>query len=675
MGEHKLILKPGINSQYTKTLNEGGFSSSQLMRFHDQVPEKIGGWQSLVRFTGIPRALHAWADLNGYNYLASGSASALQIFSAGQIQDITPNRLVVNLPNPFSVTSGSPIVTATVPSHGSQIGDVINIPIYTSINNQILFGQYTITSVLDTNRFTFNAPINFTSNVSAGGSVPTFSSPVAFTTQYVTVTLNNHGFSIGNPFIVQVATIIGTSPTATLMGSYPIQAIIDANNFTIYATPYFSPGGFYPENTGNVRIEFSLQAGLVSSSILSGWGTGPYGLGYWGIGTSSTGVVISLRQWSLDNYGQNLLASPTNGAIYQWIPPSSFPITAAVILTNAPIYNTTIFVAMPQQQVVSLGAEILGVQDPLLVRYCDAGNNTIWTASTSNQAGSFRLSTGSKIIGGMQAGQQGLIWTDIGLWIMQYVGLPFVYSFNDLAKGCGLIAMRAARQLNQKVFWMSQKRFCVFDGASVSNIYCPVWDFIFKNLNMAQADKITAAANSDFNEITWYFPSLSGNGEVDSYVTYNPDNGTWVTGNLIRTAWIDQSVLGPPIGTDQNGWALQHEIGYDSVIDGVTTPISATIETAFINIQEGSDYMVMDQLLPDFNLTSSTVVKIHVLMRDYSSGPITTFGPYPLTAATKVISNIRARGREMALRFSTNSSNGFMRLGAIRYRNAPDGSL
>jgi hypothetical protein len=669
VGEQKLILKPGINSQYTKTLNSGSYSDSQAVRFHDDVPEKIGGWESICQFSGIPRALHAWSDLMGVTRLASGSNIALEIYIYGQVYPITPYVNSTTISGAVTTVAGSTEVTITFPSHGATNGGSIYISVYTGVGGLTLYGAYTITSIVDSNRFTITSPIAATTSVTNGGTPPSFNTLVG--TSLVSGSLANNPFIPGYALNFLSTTVGGL----TISGPYISTQGGDGGSsfqFIANAIATSSAGAF--ENGGACTCNILLPPGPSSTTQLIGWGTGTYGIGTYGESTSTGVLTIPLRLWSLDNYGQNLIANPQNLGIYQYVPTSSIPPANAAQLTNAPLYSITIFTAMPQQQVVALGTEVLGAQDFLLIRWSDAGNNTVWTASASNQAGSYRLSNGSRIVGGRQTGQQALIWTDIGVWAMQYVGLPFVYSFTELAKGCGLISMRAQTVLNQVNFWMSQTKFCMFDGASVLDLYCPVWDFIFKNLDTLQQDKITAAANSRFNEVSWFFPSLSGGGEVDSYVTYNPGNKTWVTGQLVRTAWIDQSVLGGPIGTNESGWALQHEIGYDSVIDGTTTAIPASIETGFIDIRDGSEYMVIDQLIPDFVLSDSAVVKMYVKVRNYPGGQITTFGPYPVVQGTELIPGIRARGREMAIRLEITNLGGFFRGGASRYRSAPDGS-
>ena len=415
------------------------------------------------------------------------------------------------VPPEFTTTSGSSTVQVNLVNHGLQVGDTFNVPISTTVGGVTLRGLYTVTEVNSPSIGNFSSVFKITADKSATSNATAYESG-------------------GNIYAYYFVSLIPSSQGAN----------------------YFYGGGIYNE-------------GLYSS-------------GY--VPSPNQGEAIVSPDWNFDNWGSILVASPQNGALYYWQPVGS-NITNLSYMPNSPVYNTGFFVAMPQRQVVAYGSSFGTIQDPLLVRWCDLEDFTVWQAQAINQAGSYRLSTGSRIVGGIQASQQGLIWTDIDLWSMTYIGQPYIYSFNKIGANSGLIAQKAVGQMGGVVYWMGQKQFFRFAGSGVEVIPCPVWDQIFQNLYEGNDDngnpyinRIRCATNSQFNEVTWYFPAkylttidpesglelqdaVAGNGEVNAYVKYNVALGQWDYGyqdptdaNVLvgRTAWIDQSVLGPPIG-------------------------------------------------------------------------------------------------------------------------------
>lgn len=674
MSTQKLKFRPGVNVELSQVLNSGGFSGSNLIRSREGLPEKLGGWARLssLLMSGSVRAMHAWADLAGISYLALGSETKLQVFSATVLADITPIRRTVNLANPLSTTNGSSLVTVTDVANGVTAGDFVNFPIPTAIGGRIIFGAYPVINVLTPNTYQIDAGSNANATVASGGTVPTFTTTNLSPT--VTVTLTANGFPVNTIFNVFVSTAVGG---LTLLGDYLINTTPTANTFTITSLAAATSGATVAENGGNVRIQYYIAAGQPSNTALSGWGSGTWGTGTWG-GTGTGAGIAPLRNWSLDNFGQNLVAVPTNGSLYQWVPPIASG-NNATIVTQAPSPNWAMFMAQPQEQVVLLGSSVSGVQDPMLVAWCDAGDLTDWTASITNQAGTFRLSRGSKIVGGVQAALMALIWTDVGLWTMSYIQPPFVYSFNEIARGCGLLAQHAFCVLNQQVYWLNNKSFFVLDGNGVRPLECTVWDFIFKNITTTQVEKTFMGANSNFSEATCFFPSATGVGEIDSYVKFNQIDSTWDFGNLVRLSWIDQSVFGSPIGIDgPNGLMQQHEVAVDA--DG--QPMAGVeILTGYADLEDGETFIFMHWLIPDFvwagsSDLSSRVLTVTVYLLDYpgdidGAGP-GILGPFTITSATQYIT-IQKRARQIALKIESDGLGVQWRLGGFRYKGAPDG--
>lgn len=436
--------------------------------------------------------------------------------------------------------------------------------------------KYTQTGVSATAKSsggTVNAAINF------GGVPPKFTFNSSNST-VVIVDLINHGYSVGDTFNVFIPTTVGGT---TIGGLYTVSRVIDYKQFEIVVDIASTSSASGYENNGAIHVVdyVSLVASNQGSNYFYGGGVyneGIYGSGF--VPAATDGDAITASDWTLDNWGSILVSCPYNGSIYYWQPVGASILNLSY-MPNSPIYNTGMFVAMPQRQIIAYGSSFGTIQDPLLIRWCDLEDFSIWQGTANNQAGSYRIPTGSKIVSAIQAPQQALVWTDLDLWSMTYIGQPYIYSFNKIGANAGLISQKAAGQMGGVVYWMSQKQFFKFSGNGVEVIACPVWDQIFQNLypgndeyGKPYTDRIRCSPNSQFNEITWYFPASKtnnidpetglayeaqfvGNGEINAYVKYNvalnqwdygyqhPDNGDVLIG---RTSWIDQSIFGPPIG-------------------------------------------------------------------------------------------------------------------------------
>jgi len=664
-----LNLQPGIDVQKTQTLNEGGWSDSQFIRFKDGLPQKIGGWTSMEAgsINGSTRALHAFADLSGNTYLAGGTEQELWLQSAYGTQNITPFKTTTNNPPLFYTTTGSTTVVVQDPGGagtGVKNGDWVNIvtPVY--VGGIVISGIYQVSNVASGGAsWEITSADAATSSVFGGGVVAEFDTTAASTT--VVITAPDHGLWTGDPYTPAVATTVGG---ITLNSTY-IVTYISLNQFSIEDGTATSTDNAFM-NSGNVRIGYLLENGLNNALSNGSYGSGPYGYGPYGIGANIF-YLQNVSLWSLDNWGEQLVANRYGGGIYVWIPPYGVDNVAQTI-TNAPTKANQILVSLPARILVALGAETTGIQDPLLVRWSDVEDYNTWTASSINQAGSFRLSNGNYIVAGIQGSTSLYIWTDIGLWQMSYISTPYIFGFDQIATNCGLVGPHAFARMNDDLYWMSQRQFYLFNGSGVTEVPCPVWDQVFQNLTELQASKITAGSNSYFGEVWWFYPSKDSE-ENDSYVKYNTSSQTWDYGLIDRTAWIDQSVLGAPIGSDSASEIYQHEVGNDD--SGL--PIEAHLESGYITIAEGDQFTYVDQIIPDikFGIPSSDrngTLYVTVKMVDYPTDEPRIYGPFPMNKLTPYIS-MRARGRQMALKFESDDLGSFWRLGKIRYRGAPAG--
>jgi hypothetical protein len=570
----------------------------------------------------------------------------------------------------------------------------------------ITYTQTGVTTATSSYGGVVNADIKF------GGIPPKFTTTSGTTT--VVVTLVNHGLSVGDTFNVPISTTVGGT---TISGLYTVNKVSSEDLFEISVDIAATSGATVYENNGAIRAyDFvSTVSSVRGANYFYGggvYGEGVYGSGY--VPAVDTGTAITAVDWTFDNWGSILTACPKNGPLYYWQPVGS-AIQNLSYMPNSPVYNTGAFVSMPQRQIIAYGSSFGTIQDPLLVRWCDLEDFTTWIATANNQAGSYRIPTGSKIVGGMQAAQQALIWTDLDLWSMTYIGQPYIYGFNKIGANAGLISQKAAAQMGGVVYWMSQKQFFKLSGNGVEVIPCPIWDNVFQNFfpgNDANGnpytDRIRCGSNSQFNEITWYFPAhytnnidpatglaLSeqqiGTGEVNAYVKYNVALGQWDYGYqhpddpsvlVGRTAWIDQSVLGPPIGaaaaTSVVGqttgfYVYQHETSNDA--DGAIMDSGFTTGYAVLN--DGDMMTFIDQVWPDMKWgfvdePKTANVKITFYVTNYPGDTPIQYGPYEVSQSTQYLS-VRMRGRLIAMSVSSTDAGSFWRIGAIRYRYQSDG--
>lgn len=669
-----IMLDAGVNSEATPTLNVATIQTSQLIRFKAAgkmvLVEKLGGWQKFypASFGSPVREMHAWADTNAGTHLAVGAEQSLSVVTGSSSKTITPRTATSNITPNFSTTSGSDIVTIVDATFSTSNIESIYLETPIAIDGLVLSGSYQISAVLSSTTYQIRASSLATSTVANGGAVPTFTT--TFGSAAVSIGLANHGLAIGSVFSIPVPTTVGG---LTLSGAYLVKSVPTANTFTINAPNLATSAATVSMNGGNARIVYYVT--LTPTFPLAGYGVGPYGNGAYGLGVSPTpsqGSPITTTNWTLDNWGEILIACPSNGAIYEWSPDSGYANASKIV--GAPLINGGIFVSAPYQILVAWASSQGGVQDPLMINWSDSGDYTNWTVTALTQAGGYRIPTGSKIMGGLQGPQFGFIWTDIDVWAMQYIQPPLVFGFNKLAEECGLIAQHGACVVNSTVYWMGNNQFYQYAGAGVQPIVCSVWDFVYQDLDTGNLDKIHVASNNGFGEVSWFFPSLSGGtGEVDSYVKFNFILNCWDCGRLNRTAWIDQSVLGQPIGASSGGFVYQHEIANDA--DG--TAMGEYFETGYSQISQGEELTFVDWMIPDFrygklNGSQSASLNITLKYTDYPGGQQKSKGPYQVASTTNY-QNPRIRGREIGMRIEGTGLGGWWRMGGLRYRGAPDG--
>lgn len=684
MPRGSLKLLPGVDTNKTPALNEAAVSECNLIRYtYDRtfgaLVQKLGGWDLWYpnKIGSVVRELHPWKDLNDTEYLAVGAEASLQVISNNNSRNITPQKRT-STTNAVAIdtTIGSNLVAITDSGSNATTYDVVFVETPISVGGLTIYGFYPVYQNNGANKFTIAVydnlgdPINATATVAAGGAVPSFATTNGSAS--ISVTFNAHGLAVGDNVAFPVSTTVGG---LTIYGNYTVQSVSSANVYVINSntTATSTTSAFM----NNAKGYYTYYIGVSPPPPGTGFGIGGFGRGGFGTGypsISHTGTDITAVDWTIDNWGEILISCPKDGPLFFWSPQSGARNSAAI--GNGPIMNSGMFIAMPQRQIVAYGSSVNGIKDPLLVRWCDTEDFDVWNGSTTNQAGSYRIPIGSEIVGALQGPQQSLIWTDLGVWSMQYIGYPDVYAFNALGNGMGLIARGAAIMFGNSVYWMAQKNFQVLTGNSVQTIACTVWDVIFQDLDEANAYKIKCASNSIFNEITWFFPSLSGGtGEIDKYVKYNTQLKQWDYGNLSRTAWCDQSVLGNPIGASSDQYLYQHENSYDDA--GNAMP--SYIQTGYFALSDGDLKMFVDQVWPDMkwgyrNGNQMASVHITFYVTDYPDEAPVVFGPYDMTQDIGQLTP-RFRGRLVSVRLESDDVGTFWRIGNIRYRYQPDGKV
>lgn len=641
---------------------------------------------------------------------------------------VTPAYDYAGEPPLFSVTGGSSNITVTINNHPFLPGDTFDVYVPTEIGGITLSGLYTVISKTSEDTFLINAQeiaktSEFTGEIS--GTTLTVTAVTTGST-YVTNPVKVGQIITGTGIAANtIVTALGTGTGG--VGTYEVSVSQTVSSTTISSIACY-------ENNGKILEKFFISSVALSSgpNVLYGGDGSPaavYGADVYSTGDVASGVTgdpVLATDWSLDNWGQILVANPTGGAIYYWSPVGSAILNASYI-PNSPLFNEGVFVAMPQRQLIAYGSTSTTFQDPLLVRWSDVEDFTVWTGAANNQAGSYRIPTGTRIVGGMQVAQQALLWTDLDLWAMQYIGGQNVYGFNKIGSNAGLIGRKAMAQLGGITYWMGQKQFFRMSGQGPEVIPCPVWDQVFQNLYVSPvtgsvdangkpyADRIRCAPNTQFNEVTWHFPAqktpvydesgdqtdtwVNGTGEVNAYVKYNIALNQWDYGyqnytnpDVLagRTAWIDQSVLGPPIGAATTGSVpgelampiiYQHELTNDA--NG--TPIPASFQTGYFALTEGNEQIFIDQVWPDMKwgkASADKIAKVNITfyIANYPTETPVEYGPYEMSEDTEYLS-VRMRGRLLSIGLSAKISDpvsageleNFWRLGNIRYRFQPDG--
>ena len=633
----KLQFKPGVNREITAYSNEGGWFDIDNVRFQKGYPEKIGGWQkrSSNSFLGTCRALHPWVSLARDQYVGVGTNLKYYIDEGGFFNDVTPLRLTTSAGAiTFAATNGSSELTVSHTNHGAVVNDFVT----------------------------------YSGAASLGGNI---TADVLNQEYYVTEVVNTASYKIkartANTLISDITVDGQLSPTLVTANSS------DSGN-----------GG------GSVVGAYQINTGLDIGVSGAGWGAGTWGRGTWGSASTDAIVTNTLRLWSHDNFGEDLLMNVRDGGIYYWdetntLSTRGVDITSIAGSDSAPTVAKQILVSDRDRHIIAFGCDTEanpGVQDPLAIRFSSQESLTDWASTATNTAGELRLGSGSEIVTALETRQQILVFTDTTLYSMQFLGPPFTFGVNSLSENITIAGPNAAIAVDDNVFWMGRAEFYVYSGA-VQRLPCLVRDFVFSDINEEQLDKINAALNTEHSEVWWYYPSANSS-EVNRYVVYNYLEQVWYYGSFGRTAWIDRGIFDFPFAANADGYIYEHEIGFDDGTTNPTTAINAYIQSSPIDIGDGEQFMLLRKMIPDVDFRDSTALLPDVnITLDVKNAPDGTYAKsetdtFVKTQAAAVSARteqlyFRLRGRQMRFKIASEDLGVTWRLGSPRLDIRPDG--
>ena len=640
--------KPGIDKQNTDVGAENRWIDSDNVRFRYGLPEKVGGWSSLVTDTivGVARAQHAFVDIAGNRYVAIGTDKFLLLYFEGQLYDITPLKTTLTSAT-IATTNASPTCTITKSGHGLSVGDIVQLDSVTLPSGTGFSASdfedknFQVITVPTTSTFTITQSSNASGTVSTGGSLS--------------------------------------------------------------IKPY-EPVGPRAQSYGY------------------GWGIGSWGDGNWGEAAAATDVTLEPGLWSLDNFGQVLVATILNGKTFTWDAGASTPLetrastaTSGFSTTNNPTATRVSLISPTTRHLLHFGTETTigstSTQDDMFIRFSDQEDINTYTPSAINTAGTLRLQDGTKIIGALKAKEVILVWTDNALYTMKFIGAPFTFQLEQVGTNCGLIGQNAVVEIDGAAFWLSPKGFFLYDG-TVKSIPCTVEDFVFDNFDTTKGQQVSAGLNNLYTEITWYYPS-SNSEYNDKYVVFNygesagVPGGVWYTGTEARTSWIDSNVYPNPfatkydstsdgtfpviVGQDSLGQTtyFEHEVGTDQLNpNGTTTTVTSFIQSFDIDLESrakdargrstgpkvaGEIFIAMRRFVPDFKtLAGNAKVSLNVKRYPQQSSSQTALSPFTITSSTDK-KDTRARGRFVSVKIENDASSESWRFGTLRLDVQPDG--
>ena len=712
----KVKFAPGFNKQVTATGAEGEWVSGDFVRFRYGTPEKVGGWAQLGdnTLTGRNTALHHFVSSDGIKYAALGTNRFLYVYSGGAFYDITPLKSTTTLTSAFTTTQSDATVTITFASaHNITKFDIIRCDNFSSATNS----NFDSDDFDDTNFMVTSVPSSTTLTVEMG-SVESGSG--ASTSGGVRV---KHFYSIGPAVEASAAgwglglwggTVAGeltdTLDGALTSGSSSI-VMDDSASFPASGTVLIdSERVAYTTNTTGTNTLSGLTRGSDNTTAAShsDGATVTDASDYTKWGASQTGDIITAPGlWTLDNFGNKLIATIVDGSSFEWdANAAGATSTRATVISGCPTATTQTLVSTPDRHLVAFGTETTigttSTQDDMYIRWSDQESLTSWTPTATNTAGTQRLADGTRIVGALRGRDAIYIWTDTSMFIMRFVGAPFVFSFQQVGTNCGLIGKNAAVEVDGSAYWMSENGFFRYTGR-LESLSCLVEDYVYDDINTVPKNHIFAGLNNLFGEVTWFYPG-SGAASNNRSVTYNymdssAERPVWTTSSLARSTWADSAIFGKPHGTEYDSDSTsdstvgntdgcttyyEHETGNNQIKAGTSTAITANIQSGDFDIAQtqgggadlrgdGENIMKIRRVLPDF-LTQTGTTRVTLNLKNYptDSEASSSLGPFDVTSSTTKV-DTRARARAIALKVSNTGLAQHWKLGTFRLDIQPDG--
>ncbi len=703
----KLQFRPGVNREVTSYSNEGGWLDGDKIRFAFGYPEKIGGWikHTSSTYLGTARGLHNWLALDNSDFLGVGTHLKYYIEEGGSFNDVTPVRVSTTNSTTFAGTNGSSTVTVTETNHGASVGDFVTFSNAVSLGGvvtaSILNAEHQIVSVTNASNYTIT--VSVTANSSDTGNGGSATDAAYQLSVGLDSAIGGTGWGSGlwggttnGALTTQLAEALDDSETAIdVDSSSGITAgdliLVDEELITvgtISSNTLGTGGGPSTRGASGTTAVTHLDNTIVrlatgnasSSNDFVGWGNA---------GVLST--TAEIRLWSHDNFNEDLIINPRDGAVFYWDKTNGLSTRCVNISTlsgaeNTPTVAKQILVS-DQFHVFAFGTNTYGTttQDPLLIRFSNADKPELWTVSNETSAGTLRIGSGSTFVKALKTKREILVWTDRSLHSVRYIGPDLYYGIAEISSNVTIMSPNAAVATEDFVFWMGNDNFYVYAGGT-QQLPCSVKDKIFNDFNRSQQDKVFAGVNSEFGEVIWFYPSdgnslaNEGTGDIDKYVIYNYKQKIWYYGSLTRTAWIDRGVRSFPIAAGSS-YLYDHENGYDD--DG--SAMTSFIESAPMDIGDGDKFSLISKVIPDITFDGSTNLSspqatFSVKTRNFpgsnfnetASGIATRTSTTPVEQFTNQL-HLRARGRSFAFRIDSSALGSKFKLGSPRINIRPDG--
>ena len=525
----------------------------------------------------------------------------------------------------------------------------------------------------------------------------------------VTLTSSNHGVEEGDIISLSSTTLpSGTGFSASDFDDklFQVTTVVDANNFKITQSSNAS-GNAGPG--GSVTVTPYVKVGPQTQTQGYGWGTNTWGASTWGTASTTSDITLEPGLWSLDNFGEVLIATISNGQTFTWNAGANNPTTvraststSGFATTNNPAISRFTMVSPTTRHLVHFGTIIPtpfgsppNQQDNMAVVFSDQEDINTYLPTSTNTAGNQRLQDGTKLMGGIRAKETMLIWTDNALYNMRFVGSPFTFGFDQVGTNCGLIGKNAVVEIDGIAFWMSPKGFFAFDG-TVRSLPCTVEDFVYDDFDTTKGQQVFAGINNLYTEVIWYYPSANSDFN-DKYVIYNYTDKVWYTGTEARTSWIDAEIYAKPFATKFTSNAsgtfpvivgesglgrsqlFEHEVGTDQVDEtGTVTTVPSFIKSFDFDLQAqggiaGETFLAVRRFVPDFEtIAGNAKVTLGIKRYPQQSDSSSSLSPFTITSSTDK-KDTRARGRFVNIKIENNAVAESWRFGTFKLDIQPDG--